>query len=230
MKKKTSLNNRGFTLIELLIVVAIIGILAAIAVPNFTDALNRAKISRAKNDLRTLANGLEMYYMDNNSYPYVQDKGGIEWQMPAGFPANRTSPAGLTTPVPYLSHALYDPFLRSDLGEDNEGNPLLYYERCGFGFDINGNFAPLKAVRMPVDANRTLLGTAPDYQEANCAMIPTRWVVYSVGPDLNHRVLNPDGSILVRSRFSILNRYDPSNGMYSQGNVIRFPGGLSFPE
>jgi len=32
---------------------------------------------------------------------------------------------------------------------------------------------------------------------------------------MNHRVLNPDGSILVRSRFSKLNRYDPSNGLYS---------------
>ncbi|HOJ62675.1 MAG TPA: hypothetical protein PK878_20565 [bacterium] len=45
--------------------------------------------------------------------------------------------------------------------------------------------------------------------------VPREYVVYSVGPDMNHRVLNPDGSILVRSRFSKLNRYDPSNGLYS---------------
>lgn len=225
------MKKKGFTLIELLIVVAIIGILASIAVPNFANALNRARVSRAKSDLKTLATALEMYYIDNNNYPYVQDKGGVEWQMPAGFPANHANgPAGLTTPISYLRSALYDPFLRSDLEQDNGGNPLLYYERCGFGFDISGAFEVIKPVRVPVDANGTLLGTAPDYNEADCKKVPTRWVVYSVGPDLNHRVLNEDGSILVRSRFSMLNRYDTSNGLYSQGNIVRFPGGLSFPD
>ncbi|MFH1741631.1 MAG: prepilin-type N-terminal cleavage/methylation domain-containing protein [bacterium] len=223
-------DRSGFTLIELLIVVAIIGILAAIAIPNFHSALARSKVSRAKSDLKTLATALEMYYMDHGDYPYVQDKGGVEWQMPAGFPANHTNgPAGLTTPTAYLSSALRDPFLLELGNEGNEGNPLLYYERCGFGYDITGTFAEVKAVRVPVDANGTLLGTAPDYQEADCSKVPTRWVVYSVGPDLNHRVLNPDGSILVRSRFSVLNRYAPSNGTVSQGNILRFPGGLSFP-
>jgi type II secretion system protein G len=222
--------KRGFTLIELLVVVAIIGILASIAVPNFMNAMNRAKISRAQNDLKTLASALEMYAIDRGNFPYVQDKGGIEWQMPVGFPANHDrGPAGLTTPIPYLNGPLYDPFLRSDLDQDNGGNPLLYYERCGFGFDITGAFAPIKAVRVPVDANGSLEGTAPDYNESDCRLVPKKYVVYSVGPDLNHRVLNPDGSILVRSRFSKLNRYDPSNGLYSQGNIVRFPGGLSFP-
>src|SRR5215211_3402823 len=61
--------QKAFTLIELLIVVAIIAILAAIAVPNFLEAQTRAKVSRVKNDQRSLATGLEAYYVDNNSYP-----------------------------------------------------------------------------------------------------------------------------------------------------------------
>lgn len=49
--------NTGFTLIELLIVVAIIAILAAIAVPNFLEAQMRAKVSRTKADMRSMVTG-----------------------------------------------------------------------------------------------------------------------------------------------------------------------------
>ncbi|HPO08766.1 MAG TPA: prepilin-type N-terminal cleavage/methylation domain-containing protein, partial [bacterium] len=61
--------RRAFTLIELLIVVAIIGILAAIAVPNFINAQERAKVGRARSDVRSIVNALEMYRLDNNNYP-----------------------------------------------------------------------------------------------------------------------------------------------------------------
>ncbi len=223
--------KRAFTLIELLIVVAIIGLLASIAVPNFVNAWNRAKVARAKADLRTLATALDMYRLEHGNYPYVQDKGGIEWQMPAGFPANHDrGPAGLTSPIPYLSNAIPDPFLLEQGKEGNGGNYLLYYERCGFGFNASGELIPIAAVNVPVDANGTLDGVGADQNQTDPRLVPAEYVVYSVGPDHNHRVLNADGTVLFRSRYNKSNRYSPSNGLYSQGNILRLPGGRSFPE
>lgn len=67
--------KKGFTLIELLIVVAIIAILAAIAVPNFLEAQVRSKVSRAKSDQRSLATAIEAYFVDNNLYPAAAREG-----------------------------------------------------------------------------------------------------------------------------------------------------------
>ena len=88
----------GFTLVELLIVVAIISILAAIAVPNMLEAQIRSKVSRAKADMRTLSFALEAYRTDNNHYPetYVTTR----WQR---F-------IMLTTPIAYISSVPRDPF------------------------------------------------------------------------------------------------------------------------
>ena len=59
----------GFTLIELLIVVAIIGILAAIAVPNFMNAQIRAKVARSYSEMRTYKMAQQQYFMDHGDFP-----------------------------------------------------------------------------------------------------------------------------------------------------------------
>ncbi|WP_457574253.1 type IV pilin protein [Desulfolithobacter sp.] len=62
--------EKGFTLVELMIVVAIIGILAAIAIPQFAKYRQRAFDSAAQTDLRNARVDLESYYAENMSYPY----------------------------------------------------------------------------------------------------------------------------------------------------------------
>jgi type IV pilus assembly protein PilA len=62
-------NNKGFTLIELLIVVAIIGIIVAIAIPNLLNAIQRAKQRRSMGDERSIATAIEAYGVDFNRYP-----------------------------------------------------------------------------------------------------------------------------------------------------------------
>lgn len=116
MKKSVA----GFTLIELLIVVAIIGILAAIAVPNFINAQIKAKVSRAQSDLRAIATAVEMYTLDNNAPP--PSTSGTLGDSTGGYIR-----FNLTTPIAYLSQGLLpDPFVNQQdpsLADSDE----LYY-------------------------------------------------------------------------------------------------------
>jgi type II secretion system protein G len=77
-------NSKGFTLIELLIVVAIIGIIVAIAIPNLLNAIQRAKQKRSMADMRSAGTAAEAYAVDFNHYPAA-----------AGY----SLPSGLTTPT-----------------------------------------------------------------------------------------------------------------------------------
>jgi len=62
-------SKKGFTLIELLIVVAIIGILAAIAIPQFAAYRIRGYNAAAQSDLKNFKTAIESYYADNSAYP-----------------------------------------------------------------------------------------------------------------------------------------------------------------
>jgi len=74
-------NSKGFTLIELLIVVAIIGIIVAIAIPNLLNAIQRAKQRRTMGDQRSIATAIESYGVDFNRYPAAA---GYTWPTTLG--------------------------------------------------------------------------------------------------------------------------------------------------
>ena len=67
--KAASRHNRGFTLVEIMIVVGIIGLLAVIAIPAFVKARIQAQNTAFANDLRIAVQGIEMYTIDNGTYP-----------------------------------------------------------------------------------------------------------------------------------------------------------------
>ncbi|MGC9326089.1 MAG: type IV pilin protein [Candidatus Hinthialibacter sp.] len=100
-------NRMGFTLIELLIVVAIIGILAAIAVPNFLNAQVRAKVARAQADMKNIKTALESYQLDYNNFPTARAN-AITGETGQIALSRRFYP--LTTPVSYMSSIPTDPF------------------------------------------------------------------------------------------------------------------------
>ncbi len=73
--------NRGFTLIEMLVVMTIIGMVAAIAVPSLMNAIDRSRRSSTMADIRTLGTALERYAFDHHRYPVVDDMAALRGEL-----------------------------------------------------------------------------------------------------------------------------------------------------
>ncbi len=117
-----TIKSRGFTLIELLIVVAIIGILAAIAVPNFLNAQLRARIARTNADLKAISTAIDSYYIDCNSHPNNASHLTVDMK-------------GLTTPVSYISSVGFKDIFKAKQG--NTGNDVESYLYFNYHFMAN---------------------------------------------------------------------------------------------
>ena len=188
------LRPRAFTLIELLIVVAIIAILAAIAVPNFMEAQVRSKVSRVQNDMRTTALGLEAYCVDNGRYPPMADKNGyVGWTERLKL---------LTSPVAYVSnYSVFQDIFNNDYTSRynqtaylNLGLVFLYREK--------------RSMLDSPDAN--LVDSI--WHDPESVLFGRIWQLISYGPDRDLSYTPPDINTL----------YDPTNGTKSHGDINRF--------
>ena len=187
----------GFTLIELLIVVAIIAILAAIAVPNFLEAQTRSKVSRVKADMRSASVALETYAVDHNAYPAYGHPN--DFVPPSGRP-HLFLPLRLTTPISYMTTIFEDPFhdVASKPG-DTVMTPAYYYMYNASGQEHLG-----RTFAGPSGSNHynRVVGNPPGTPNSK------EWTFWSHGPD----GVDDHGVIL----------YDPTNGTLSGGDIVRF--------
>lgn len=196
--------ERAFTLIELLVVVAIIAILAAIAIPSFLNAQTRAKASRAKNDLRTLAGALEAYTVDHGLPPLDYKVSRGDPQLPEmepstsgilhpGYVRGGAMCPGLTTPIAYIQNCwMDDPF----------GSSGIPFDQRKYTYNW---FAP-----SPLRGNEANL----DYIFQEYEKFYGYWRLGSIGPDGDF--YNKAHTVYAPSRV-----YDPTNGTTSAGNIWR---------
>jgi prepilin-type N-terminal cleavage/methylation domain-containing protein len=207
--------KKGFTLIELLIVVAIIAILAAIAVPNFLEAQVRSKVSRANADMRSLATALESYYIDSNNYPSVDSSLEVG---SSGFGAN----SGLRNAS---DNILYMPTFRRKANEFDQlqtlTSPIAYitsYFRDPFADTAGATF--LYSVPANPQATGWIMWSwGPDGDERGSADV----VVVNFGsenPRIDTEYYNPIRQ--VPSPLLIDATYDPTNGTTSDGDIFRY--------
>lgn len=212
------MKRKGFTLIELLIVVAIIAILAAIAVPNFLEAQIRAKVSRVKTDMRTISLALECYKIDQNKYPHIQGfwvltkLGGAGGHNPGQFDRGGIDQVyNLTTPIAYMSSVnLADPFTNA---KSYNQYGIIGYLPADTSFSLH---------YINVELNLAINKTKEDPPGR------PKWVLLSLGPDY----IKAGGSLgqyctsIDADRTCTFKEYtyDPTNGTVSYGDILRFQG------
>ncbi len=101
--QRSAMRNRGFTLLEIMVVVAIIAIMSTVVVVSLIGNVDEARVARAKSDVQSLASALQLYKLDNFTYPTTQQ----------GLEALTTKPSG-NPPAPnwkvYVSTLPLDPW------------------------------------------------------------------------------------------------------------------------
>ncbi len=203
--------KRAFTLIELLIVVAIIAILAAIAVPNFLEAQVRSKVARVQGELRTFATAIEAYAVDFNTPPREHTSGYYSGDavIPPGTSTGGIMARVISTPVAYITNAWpKDPFVeqRSAIAFDEQ--VYSYHNQKIRANDPNWTIFGSTAAQ-PVTKSRHL-----DFYGA--------WRIGSIGPGrdyFNREVGARTGSRPFELSENLI--YDASNGTISSGNIWR---------
>jgi len=208
--------KRGFTLIELLIVVAIIAILAAIAVPNFLEAQTRSKVARCKADIRTVAVAVESYYVDFNK-PAPQSAGWANTPFMAipsdngGSNGTGTLTPAITTPVAYLTTFLFKDVFVSNQSSVPIDERLFTYQAYQWKWPerITSSGPNPRADNIAETANETYTGA--EWRETYGA-----YKIMSIGPDKNF-YNNPERT----TGRHVAIPYDPTNGTVSPGNITR---------
>lgn len=211
----------AFTLIELLIVVAIIAILAAIAVPNFLEAQVRAKVSRAKSDMRSMTTALESYHIDHGAYPPCVDLNTyITTNLTPGQTAtpNINRLVCLTTPIAYITSVFPDVFNTMSLapapGLTEDDQRVLVYWGPDFLNEYDGTDLRPRTAAILAEFANVVHGTS---------VRSSLWVLLSYSPDQDLDAFDsPSETTGFYDGLAILQEYDSTNGTISDGDVARF--------